>query len=165
MPRKRSMKGYVKLPFRLQGGLGAITSGQFSGIDLGDTVNERTWISSVFAAFGLQGLTVGEGPHVLYVAHSDYSNTEVEEAIKAATSWDQGDLVSREQANRKVRLIGNIGGESADEVLNDGKPMRIRLGFMLEEGDTLQFGVFAQTGNITTGAAISVAGHANGWKR
>ncbi len=165
MAKKRSMKGYMKLPFDFGGAVGAILNGEVNGIDIGDTVNERTWISSLRAVIGTRAFTAGEGPATLFVAHSDYSNTEIEEALEAITSWDRGDLVAREHANRKVRVIGQVLLAVAAETLNDGKPQRIRVGMLLEEGDTLQFGLLATSGAITTGGVLEITGHANGWAR
>lgn len=165
MAKKRNMRGYRRLPFRFDAGVGAITVSEFSGIDLGSTVNERMYLSSVVTTVGTEGFTTGEGPFVVYVAHSDYTNTEVEEAIKATNSWDMGDLVAREQANRKVRLVAEFSGTAADQIANDGKPIKVKLGFTLEEGDTLQWGVFAAADTITTGGSIVLAGHVNGWAR
>lgn len=164
MARKRS-KGYRKLPFDFGGAVGAISNGEVSGIDLGDTVNDRMWCSSVYATFGWRAFTAGEGPATLFVAHSDYSNTEIEEALEALTSWDQGDLIAREHARRKVRVVGVVDLVGVDGVLNDGKPMRVRTGWMLEGGDTLQFGLLATSGAITTGGILEITGHANAYLR
>lgn len=166
MAKKRSMRGYVKLPFSLAAGVGAVSSGEFSGIDVSSTVNERTWVSSAVIMVGCHDHTVGEGPATVHAAHSDYSNTEVEEQIEATNSWDQGDLIARERANRKVRAVGILAlDDQGEEILNDGRPIRVKLGFMLEEGDTVQFGVFAKGGALTAGLVLDVTGHLNGWKR
>ncbi len=160
------MKGYAKLPFDFGGAMGAITNGEVNGVDIGDTVNDRMWVSSIRSTFGIRDFTVGEGPVTVFAAHSDYSNTEIEEALEAVTSWDMGDLIAREQANRKVRVIGTFTlNDQGEEVLNDGKPMRVRLGWMLEAGDTVQFGLLATSGNITTGSVLEATGHANAWRR
>ncbi len=164
--RKRSMAGYRKLPFQLRQGIGGIADDAFAGFNLGDSVSEKTWVSSVKAVYGLQDFTVGEGPVVLVVAHSDYSDTEVAEAIEADTAWDTGNLVAREQATRKVRVIGTFTlTDQGEEVLNDGRNITTKLGWMLETGQTIQYGIFAAGGAVTTGAAITCTGYANGWAR
>ena len=163
---KKSMKGYQKLPFDFGGAIGAVTNGEVNGVDIGDTVNDRMWLSSVKAVYGIRDFTAGEGPITFGVAHSDYSNTEIEEAVEAVTSWDLGDLIAREQANRKVRVIGIFEiDDDGEEVLNDGKPVRTKLGWMLEAGDTLQYWVLAQSGTLTTGGVLEATGHANAWRR
>lgn len=160
------MKGYMKLPFAEDSAIGAVTDQEFSGIDIGNTVNERTYVSSIKVAVGLNAFTPGQGPIGVYVAHSDYSNAEVAEAILATQSWDRGNKIAREQAKRFVRLIGMAEiQDDGEENLFDGRSIRIKLGWLLEEGDTLQFGVFAISGTLTTGGQLNCLGHANGWLR
>ncbi len=164
--RRRAMAGYIKLPFQQTQDQGAISADAFAGFNLQDVVSERTWVSSVKAVYGLQDFTVGEGPAVLYVAHSDYTDAEVAEYINSVDSWDTGNLVAREQAARKVRMIGIFAlRDQGEEILNDGKPLTTKVGMMLDTGDTLQYGLFAAGGTITTGAILTAVGHANGWKR
>ncbi len=166
MAKKPHMKGYQKLPFDLGAAIGAVTNGEVNGVNIGDTVNDRMWLSSVRCAYGIRDFTVGEGPIVFGVAHSDYSNTEIEEAVEAVTSWDLGDLIAREQANRKVRTIGTFAlTDQGEEVLNDGKPVTTKLGWILEAGDTLQYWVLAVGGTLTTGGILEATGHANAWRR
>ena len=160
------MAGYTKLPFQDRLAMGAIVDDAFAGQNLQDVVSEKTWISSVKSIYGLQDYTVGEGPAAVYVAHSDYTDAEVAEYINSVDSWDTGNLIAREQAGRKIRLIGAFTlKDQGEEVLNDGKPIHTKCGWMLESGDTLQYGLFASGGAITTGALLSVDGHANGWAR
>lgn len=156
----------MKLPISEEMAVGAIGDQGFSGIDVGETVNERTFVSSVVASYGLNNFTAGEGPVGIYIAHSDYTNAEVAEAILATNGWDRGNKVAREQAKRLVRLVGLAEIEDdGEEKLFDGRPRKIKLNWLLEEGDTLQFGVFALSGTITAGGQIDVLGHANGWLR
>ncbi len=159
------MKGYQKLPFDFGGAIGAVANGKVNGVDIGDTVNDRMWLSSVKAVYAVRDFTSGEGPIVFGVAHSDYSNDEVEQAVEAITSWDLGDLIAREQANRKVRTIGTFALDEGEETLNDGKPVRTKLGWILEAGDTLQYWVLAVGGALTTGGILEATGHANAWRR
>ncbi len=160
------MGAYRKLPFQLSQGVGAIADDAAAGFNLSDAVSEKTLISSVENTLGVSDFTVGEGPIVVYVAHSDYSDAEVAEAINAASGWDTGNKIAREQAKRLVRIIATLRlDDQGEDVVNDGRPFKTKLNWMLETGQTLQYGVFAQGGALTTGGNIEVAGHANGWAR
>ncbi len=164
--KKRAMSGYRKLPFQLTQSIGAITSDEFGGFNLPDAVSEKTWVSSVRASYGIHNFTVGEGPVLCYVAHSDYSDAEVAEYINSTSGWDTGNLIAREQASRKVRLIGNFQlTDQGEEVLVEGRAIHTKVGWMLETGATLQFGLFASGGTLTTGGTLTVTGFANGWAR
>lgn len=164
--KRRAMRTYRKLPFRLDSGWGAITDDEVARLAMTDTTNDKFWVSSCKATYAMRDFTVGEGPVNLYIAHSDYTTGEVEEAIEAISSWDQGDLIAREQANRKIRHVGVFAlNDQGEEVLNDGRPLTTRLGFLLENGDTLAYHLHATGGAVTSGSLISAMGHVNAWRR
>ncbi len=162
--RGSSMKGYQKLPFTESAAVGAVATGTVSATNLTDSVNARTRVSSVKATYAIRDFTAGEGPITFGWAHSDYSNTEIEEALEAANSWDRGDKVAREQANRLVRIVGGFEIEDdLEEKFAEGRMVTTKLNWTLEEGDTLKSWVYAKGGALTTGGILSIQGHANGW--
>ncbi len=125
-----------------------------------ESVNERTYAISIEASYMLRGLTAGEGPLIFGVAHSDYSAAEIEEVIENAGSWNEGDLVSQEMGRRKVRIIGYFDGQTAENEVNDGKPIKTRLGWILLQGQTLDLWVYNRSGaTLTTGAFLLATGH------
>ncbi len=110
------------------------------------------------------------GPISVYVAHSDYSLSEIEAYIEAAESWDQGNKIAQEIRRRKIRLIGFFptaagGGATVTHQMNQGRLVRTKIGWALSEGDTLQF-CFYNNGGLavgTTDPVVLVNGHANLW--
>ena len=132
-----------------------------------NSVSDTTRVSSVEAVYGIQGLapTEGAGPWLVGVAHSDYSDTEIEEYIENAGAWEIGNMVQREVTQRRVRIVGQINtpgavGETAG--LNDGKPIKTKLGWLLQEDQSLRFWIY----NMGDAAGPStptyqVFGHAN----
>ncbi len=131
---------------------------------LSDTVDDSVYAISQDARVGLRNLTPGEGPIVVGVAHSDYTAAEIEECLEAVTSWDRGDKIALEQAGRKVRTVGTFSGVNAEEVLNNGMPVRTRLGFMLEPGTTLAWWAWNKSGaTLTTGGIVEANGQV--WAR
>ncbi len=135
-----------------------------------ETVNERCLVSSVKATYSLSGFTIGDnkGPVQVGIAHSDYSLAEIQAFVDRVDSWDEGNLVEREVTGRKIRQIGvfsldNSGGVGSNSVLNDGKPIRTKLNWILNQGQTLQIwarnlGTAALT---TTDPNVNMQGQAN----
>ncbi len=98
------------------------------------------------------------------LSHSDYSDAEVEECIEASASFDVGDKVSQERANRLVRSIGFMtGAPVADTSLyfKEGEKIRTKLNWKMALGDTLNIWVRNGSDTIyTTGATIQCFGEA-----
>ncbi len=112
------------------------------------------------AVWSLRDFTAGEGPITVGYAHSDYSVTEIKEALEIANSINLGDLVaSREQSQRLVRVVGQFPGILAAETLNDGKPIKTRLNWAMPIGKALNVFAYNESGNsLTTGAFVQATG-------
>lgn len=142
------------------------------GENFDSVVGERTWLSSVRATWSLGNLTdaFSEGPITVGLAHSDYTDAEIEEFLEVTGSWDEGNLGHQEQASRRVRVVGTF--PSSDQALgvttlNDGKPITTKCGFMLLTGQTAQFWAYNSGSNAltVTSAELTVVGHANLWPK
>ncbi len=164
---RRYLRGAIQNAFNL--GTLAGTTGIVNAVD--DVVTEKTWISSVKATWALEDLTqaAGDGPIEVFIAHSDYTLAEIEEWIESTASWDQSDLVGQEVAKRKIRRVGAFGANSASAgntlVLNDGKPITTKCGWMLMTGQTVNIVAFNAGSSAlgTTDPALLTSGHANLW--
>ncbi len=104
------------------------------------------------------------------IAHSDYSDAEIQAVIDQTLSWNEGDKVGQEVAKRLVRRIGQFGqpGDSlAPVVLNDGKEIKTKLNWILLQGQTLKLWAYnLGTGAVaTTTPIVTAQGHANLWPR
>ncbi len=138
-----------------------------------ETVTERTYISSIDASYVLSDFTPGAGigPFMVGVAHSDYSDSEIEAVIELANSWAEADLVSQELAKRKIRKIGIFPMVEATSVehavLNDGLKIHTRLGWILTVGQTLRLWAYnlGTAAVATTVPTVNVIGHANLWPK
>ncbi len=154
----------VKLSLTTLGTLDVVSAVQ------GDSVSEKAWLSSVKAAWSLDNLTPtgGVGPIVVGVAHSDYTDAEIEEWLENLESWEQGGMVGQEIARRKIRLVGQfrISALATDSaVLNHGNAFRTKCGWQLTTGQTLRIWAYNKgTANVdTTVPVLDVEGHANLW--
>ncbi len=107
----------------------------------------------------MRGLTVGEGPIIIGIANSDYTDAEIEEYIENAARWTRADMIAMERSRRQIRKIGQFSGNFADEVLNDGKKIRVKLRYAIYEGQSVNFWAYnASDGTLTTGAEINIFG-------
>ncbi len=159
----RYIKGNIDLDFAL----GTLAPQDVVVSAVGDTVNERSLVSSIRCTYSLSGYTVVDnvGPIMVGVAHSDYSDAEIEEWIENATSWDEGDLPAQEIANRKIRKIGSIPMVTslAASPLNDGKPIKTKLNWIINQGQNLKFWAYnhGAAAISVTDPDMHVDGHAN----
>ncbi len=114
---------------------------------------------SYIASWVLKNLTAGEGPITVGLAHSDYSVTEIKECLESSASIDPGLKVEQERANRLVRIVGTFNSE-ANNSLNDGKPLKTRLNWLIAIGDSVvMFAFNEQSGALATGAILHSQGN------
>ncbi len=136
-----------------------------------EIVGQRMLVSSVVATWTLDGILAGQGPLLFGIAHSDYSSPEIEEVIENTGSWDEGNKVAQEIAKRQVRIIGTMVNQldtGTDDVQwNDGRPVKTKLNWILNTGDTLDLWAYnLSTAALTTSAPIlRASGHINLWPR
>ncbi len=142
--------------------------------DLQDVVTDTTFVTSIIATWAIHQYTPsqGTGPFNIYVAHSDYTDAEIEEWIENATNWNMNDLVSQEIARRKIKLVGQIyasGGQLVTDVMSmsEGRKVRTKLNWLLGVGTTLQIGAYntGASAVATTTPTLQVNGHCNLWPR
>ncbi len=176
MARKRrggtKFRRYLKGTFEVLGDVSALAGLDAAIFAVGNSVNERTFISSVKATYTLSNLTEGFsiGPIIVGVAHSDYTAAEIEEWIETGGSWDEGNLVRQEVAKRKIRQVG-VFGTPAQALgivsLNDGKPITTKCKWILLQAQSVVFWVYNSGSNnvATTSPELAVSGHANLWPR
>jgi len=163
----RYIRGNIDLDFAL----GTLAPQDVVVSAIQDTVNERSLISSIRCTYTLSGYTVidNAGPIMVGVAHSDYSDAEIEAWIENSLSWDEGDLAAQEIANRKIRKIGMIPMVTslASSPLNDGKPIRTKLNWIVNQAQSLKFWAYnhGSAALATTDPDMHVDGHANVWPR
>ncbi len=159
--RRRYLKGNVSETLSL----GALATQVVILGPMGETVNERTLVSSLVAQWSLRDHVEGEGPIEVGVAHGDYTTAEIQAYVDNSGSWNEGDLVNQEIAQRKVRKVGTFGaGPGAPDELNDGKPVKTKLNWILTQGQTIDIWAFNRDdGSLTTGIDVIVDGHINLW--
>ncbi len=134
------------------------------------TVVDTARVGSIACTYSLADLTVSAnvGPITFGVAHSDYSDAEVEAWVENQGGWDIGNMVDREIGARRIRQIGVFlsgNGPTLNAVFNDGRVTKTKLNWILSEGDGLRFWCY-NSGNAaiaTTVPNFNVLGVANIW--
>ncbi len=132
---------------------------------------EKTFVSSIVGLWTIADMTeaAGDGPILVGVAHSDYTDSEIEAVIEATGSWDPGNKIQNEISKRLVRKIGTFAIEATgvivSQTLNDGKPIKTKLNWSLTTGKSLKIWAY-NMGTSSLGATdptVTVEGHANLW--
>ncbi len=123
-----------------------------------DGPNDTMWAISADLLLSTDGMTAGEGPLLVGIAHSDYSVVEIAEAL-AAGNFNQSDKIDVERGRRFVRDTGYFPVIATHEVIGDGKAIRTKLGFRVEAGQDLQLFVQNRSGvALTTGGIVKFDG-------
>ncbi len=163
----RKMGRYIKGGVNETLSLGTLAATTLVGVDFDEAVNERTLVSSIVATWALSDTTIAanRGPVLVGVAHSDYTDAEIEAVIELTDSWDEGNKTQQEIAKRLVRKIGTLTADGQIAVLNDGRPIKTKLNWILNQGQTLRLWAY-NTGTAALDAgAVRIEGHANLWPK
>jgi len=156
-PRRRRWTADMQsVPFTEATALGALASVTvIAGGTLPASDNEYR-VLSVSNLWSMRGQTAAEGPIIVGYAHGDYTVAEIKEAIEAETMMTRADKIAAERGNRLVRRVGVFPGMTPEEVLNDGRPIRTRLNWVIPDGETLAAWAYNQSGASLSGGAILV---------
>ncbi len=169
---RRKFRRYLRGQIDAQLALLTLAGDTVLGANVQDVLTESAYLTSVKATWSLRSYTVqaGDGPVVVGVAHSDYTDAEILAWVLASNSWEQGNMTAGEIRRRKIRQVGVIvvtgivTGGVGDAYLNDGKLVTTKCGWQLITGQTLKFWAYnSASGALSTGAVVHVNGHANLW--
>ncbi len=169
--RGRNFSNYLRGSVDEALSLGTLGATTLISLIFGSVVEGRTRVSSLKATYSLHGMTPTQnrGPIHIGVAHSDYTDAEIEEWIENTGTWSRGDMVAQEISKRRIRSIGTFeiqeSGTFVAMTLNDGKPIRTKLNWQLEEGQTLRLWGF-NTGTVAlavTDPVVRALGNVNLW--
>ncbi len=165
------MGNYMKGSVEEELDLGTLAARTLVSVIFDQVTSEKTFASSLVATWSLDDFTnaIGDGPIAVGVAHSAYSDAEIEAVIEATGDWNQGNLIQQEIGRRKVRIIGVFRTSQADSqgiaVLNDGRPIKTKLNWSLNTGQSLRLWAYNQGSSAlaTTTPNVRCIGHVNLW--
>ncbi len=141
------------------------------GLNVTKVTVDTCRISSILAVWSLLNFTaIANASIIVGVAHSDYTDAEVEGWLESAGSWDRGNTTAREVRSRMCRIVGSFrlgGGHNVSNVvvLNGGRPIKTKLNWLLTEGQTIKLWIFngGAAAYATTVPVLEVQGKANLW--
>ncbi len=153
--------------------LGTLGSKTLIGANFDEASDEGVFISSLVAAYTIDQWTpVSDvGPVLVGVAHSDYSDAQIEAWIESTSSWEVGDIVAtREVGRRLIRKIGILLGpiDAVQQTqLQNGRMIKTKIGWNLATGDTLKLWAYnmGAAAFATTNPNLRMQGHANLWRK
>lgn len=153
------MANYFRARVIEQLGIGALAASDVIASPPSNTMETAGRVSSIKATWSLSGMTTGEGPVAVGVAHPDYTAAEIEEALEAATSG----LDDRTSLEHSRRLVREVGVFAEDGQLNNGRPVKTKLNWpYAEDAAPLQFWAYnLSTSALTTGTLLAVLGQLN----
>ncbi len=149
--------------------IGTLAATTVVGIGFDEALGEEGILTSLVATWSMMDWTplADVGPLIVGVAHSDYSDLEIEATMETTGSWDRGNTVEQELTKRMIRKVGvfvnNEGTPVVGQFLNDGRPIKTKLNWRLTTGDTLKLWAY-NTGTAafaTTSPTVVVYGHVN----
>ncbi len=109
--------------------------------------------------WAIRDATQGEGPVTVGYAHSDYTVTEIKECLESQAAISQGDKVANERSKRLVRIVGVLNFDTNGFALNDGKPIKTRLNWLISVGDQVNIFIFNENNAaLSTGAFVLTSG-------
>ena len=168
--RRRKFRKYLKGQVDHNLALGTLGAKTVIRTNVGDTVNERTFVSSARLSWSMDNYTKAatDGPILVGIAHGDYTAAEIEGWLENSDSWNEGNLVQQEISKRKIRLVGTFESpvdSAAASRLNDGKPITTKLGWILLQGQTISVWAYNLGSSAigTTDPNVRAQGHANLW--
>lgn len=175
LAKRRGMGRYIKGNIDVDIALGTLAAKTLATQAPADVVEEKAFVSSIRATWSMGNFTPGvnRGPIMVGYAHSDYSAAEIEAWVERSTSWAEGDKVSQEISNRFIRRVGvlpapvEVSAGIGTSVLNDGKAITTKLGWLLTTGQTIDLWVYnlGSAALADTDPNVHVEGHANIWPR
>ncbi len=168
---RRDFSNYIKGTIDHTLSLGTLGPNALVGTDIADVLEEAAYLSSIRATWALDSFTLAEdaGPILVGVAHSDYTDAEIEAWVEQTTGWARGDKISREIAGRFCRRVGVLSPVTSISAvtLNDGKPITTKCGWNLTTGQTLRVWAYNVGGAALSATVPDVHcnGYANLWSK
>ncbi len=158
---------WQKVALNVTGGTGALAANAAAIVALHDSGDDDFFVTSVRATYGRAQGGAGDPAIAVYLVPSDLSATEFEEWLEQADSFARADRTSKEirSRGRYIKHVGEISGEQATGVLNDGMPVRTKVNMPIFAGQTLSL-MFYNTHNgtaLTSTTDVTVFGEMTGY--
>lgn len=171
---RRKFRRYIRGEISQDFALGTLAGATLLSDINQDVLNEEAYITSAVLRWAMDNFTeaTGDGPIMVGIAHSAYTDAEIEAWVENDSNWSSHDLVAQEVGRRKIKMVGIFDTSPAGlatgiAVLNDGKPIKTKLGWHVGTGQAIRYWAYnmGSSALATTDPNVFVAGHANIWPR
>ncbi len=169
MPKTRKYtpvrREWRKIPIDFTLSLSTLADNDLIAGTLTNNAVDSMRVTSIDGTWTYEGATASEGPVTVGVAHGDYTAAEIEEWYEAIGSMSRSDKIAAEQAKRFCRRVGSFAAiQTGAEILNDGKPIKTKLNWLISPGLNIQAFAHNDSGAaLTTGAVVHFQGIANAY--
>ncbi len=165
-PTRRRRRPIIALPFNVEIGLSTPIDNEINVVSIVGVLEEDFYCVSVDIQIVMENMTALEGPHRFGLAHGDYSVAEIAEHLDV-TILGPDQKIEQERRRRLVRTIGKLPGQVPNEVMNDGKEIRVPVRWTIGDGEVFNLWHRNVSGaTLTTGAAVIAEGRLYGrWLR
>ncbi len=155
---RRRRRGISVIPFNVNLAASVSVNNEIKSVSLVGVLEEDFYAVSMDISIELQDATPGEGPRRIGFAHGDYSITEISECLDV-TLLGPDNKIEQERSKRLVRTIGKLKANASEESLNEGLPIRKKIGWVIGDGEV--FNLWHRNlslATLTTGSSISAEG-------
>ncbi len=150
------------IPFVHTVAVGALTADSVQNQEVIPTLVEDLYVMSIKSTWSIRDVMPGEGPLQVGWAHSDLTGTEIAEALTAELV-DPSNIITKERASRPVRSVGAFHGALSHEALADGREIKTKMRFIVNDGHSIDAWVANRSGTtVTTGAVVVITGEIYG---
>ncbi len=155
---KKNRRGFVAIPFSASFALTTLADDLVLATALTGVLFKEMFVISVDSLWSLKGHTPGEVPINFGFCHDNLTTIEIAENLSAELT-DPSDIITREQARRPVRKVGQFSGQTAAQTFNDGRLERTKIKFKVNDGHALALYIQNRSGAaLTTGSIIECNG-------
>ncbi len=160
--RRRRSRNFAAKRVEGEIALGTLANATVAANSLEATTSSDFYLISMDLYGYIRNLTAGEGPIYVGICHGAYTVTQIKEWVEAGDAFGRDNpVVSVEQNGRFIRELGVFNGLAAEEVLFDGKPRRIKCGFVIPDSIAIEIWAYNRgSGTMTTGALVGLHGKA-----
>lgn len=119
------------------------------------TLTDAAFLYSGKFTWTMHDIPVNTGIIKVGLCHDDFTNSEIAAFLTAAAPVTKGDKVAREISTRGkfIKRVGVFPLEVLSESLNDGKPIKTKLRFDIQQGRALAMYAMNVSDTVRTGNA------------
>lgn len=153
--KRRNYNKFVAIPFQSTITLGTLAdqTALLSSL-LGAELAEDLFVLSIDGEWSVRQNALDDGPVSVGFCHNDYDVAEIAENLTIEIS-DPGNKIAQERSRRLIRKAGTFSMATVGQSLANGRPIRTKMKFLIDNGHGPGMWAFNHSGSgLTTGGVI-----------